>query len=43
MLRLFRNRLWLLVTLAFLALIAAWTTLIMVAQRNQPEPIPIVK
>lgn len=41
--RLFHNRLWLLVTLAFLALIAAWTTLIIVAQRNQPEPVPIVR
>lgn len=43
MLRLFRNRLWLFVTLAFLALIAAWTALIIVAQRNQPEPIPLVR
>jgi hypothetical protein len=41
--RLFSNRLWIFVTLAFLALIAAWSTLIIVAQRNQPEPIPIVK
>lgn len=38
-----RNRLWLYVTLAFLALIAAWTALIIVANRNQPERIPIVR
>jgi len=41
--RLPRNRLWILVTLAFLALIAAWTALIIVANRNQPEPVPIVR
>lgn len=38
-----RNRLWIAVTLAFLGLIAAWTVLIIVAQRNQPEKIPIVR
>lgn len=43
MARLFRNRLWLLVTLAFLGLIAAWTALIVVAQRHRPEPVPIVR
>ena len=41
--RLFSNRLWLYVTLAFLALAAAWTALIIVAQRNRPEPVPIVR
>jgi len=41
--RLFSNRLWLFVTLAFLALAAAWTVLIIVAQRNQPEPVPLVR
>ncbi len=39
----FRNRLWLWVTLAFLALIAAWAVLIVIAERNRPEPIPIVR
>lgn len=43
MARLFRNRLWLWVGLAFLALGAAWTSLIIVAQRNKPEPVPIVR
>lgn len=39
----FRNRLWLWVTLAFLALIAAWAVLIIVAERHKPEPVPIVR
>lgn len=34
-------RLWLFVIAAFLLLIAAWTTLIVVASRNSPETIPV--
>ena len=41
--RLFRNRLWLYVTLAFLALIGAWAALIVVAERHKPEPVPLVR
>lgn len=34
-------RLWLFVIAAFLLLIAAWTTLIVVASRNAPQTIPV--
>lgn len=33
--------LWIWVILAFLLLIAAWTTLIVIATRNQPEVIEV--
>ena len=37
------NKLWIFVVCAFLALSAAWAVLITVAQRNQPERVPLVK
>lgn len=33
--------LWIWVTLAFAALIAAWVALISVATKNAPEPVPV--
>lgn len=36
-----RSWLWLFVILAFLLLITAWTTLIVVAVKKGPEPIPV--
>ncbi|WP_442888770.1 hypothetical protein [Congregicoccus parvus] len=41
MFRTIAKRPWLLVVLAFLVLSAAWATLIVVAERNRPEAIPI--
>ena len=35
------KRLFALVTLAFLVIIAGWVILVIVAQRNKPEPIPL--
>jgi len=39
--KLFAIPLWLLVTLAFLLLIGAWTSLITVASKNRPDSIPL--
>jgi hypothetical protein len=36
----FAKRPWLLVVLAFLALIAAWAKTITIAERNRPVPVP---
>jgi hypothetical protein len=41
--RWFRDRPWLLVVLAFIILIGAWTALILIAGRNKPEPVEIKK
>jgi hypothetical protein len=35
------KRPWLLIVMAFLLLIGAWTTLILVATRNPPEEVPL--
>lgn len=37
----FRKRPWLLIVVAFVLLIGAWTTLILVASRHIPEVIPL--
>ena len=39
--RLLHKRPWLLVIVAFLVLIGAWTTLIVFSQRNADEPIAV--
>lgn len=37
----FRKRPWLLIVVAFVLLIGAWTSLILVASRNVPEVVPL--
>jgi hypothetical protein len=41
MVRRIAERPWLLVIAAFIVLAAAWAVLIVVAERNKPEPIPV--
>lgn len=35
------STLWVWVLLAFVILIAAWTTLVTIASKNAPEPVPL--
>ncbi|WP_309387136.1 hypothetical protein [Cerasicoccus frondis] len=37
----FKLSLWIPVTLAFIVLIAAWTTLIIIAKKNPTETVPL--
>ena len=41
MMNLLRRKPWLWIVLAFVMLIAAWTVLITIAVRDQPEKIPV--
>jgi hypothetical protein len=36
-----KKRPWLLVIMAFVLLIGAWTAFIMIAVKNQPTPVPL--
>jgi hypothetical protein len=35
------KRPWVIVVLVFAALVAAWTTLVVIARRNPPVPVPL--
>lgn len=43
MIQFFRKRPWILVVVAFIILVAAWVSLITVAENNKPPPLEVLK